>query len=579
MKVKVFRFRKIRCKPNKMANRARNSTVPGYAGLKPEEYISIIFHGGIPAKQVRTTVPEELTCEKVLVMCIEHIQSFVCSQEAKPETHGPNKYLPTFGLLALPGEKIWLPLNYIFKKSSENHQKYKFRVRFRLPADKFSDGPGNVMTEYLFLQTLDDFLKGSLGTNEKLNTEKAFGLLHIALLFPPNLPMNGAEKVNKTFKSCRLNLWNYTRHFSKALAKRFISVPGIDHFWVYKSIQAKIHKYKIHEPPENLGFYKQQFYKLLMKAVPEYCFDTYEATEVNNSGVVENVTANISLYDESGKQDALFYGEQIQCSLESISSIKIIKPRDNNDKKWTVHMDLQDRSPKIISFSEEGAAESFVSMIQGYLRLCFCYNIVLCEELRTTSSKISTELKSFGPIGLATAATYLEEATKSKESDGGAFLIHESLDKFGTYHVRVRPSSKSPSNHNTPSSGIIECLPDGQLKLTMGEPEFTFDHCCQVRRQLKSKFGSQVEPSPRSFSVLADINEEFQETKIEYYGPHTTSEDVQKESTGLPVLKADLLRVSEIPDKNPLITKYEVIFRDEQMMLLELHSKHDGCTT
>ncbi|CAG5115303.1 unnamed protein product, partial [Candidula unifasciata] len=169
----------------------------------------------------------------------------------------------------------------------------------------------------------------------------------------------------------------------------------------------------------------------------------------------------------------------------------------------------------------------------------------------------------------ATAAIYLEEATKTKESDIGAFLIHESLDKFGTYHVRVRLSRNSPNDHNTPSSGIIECLPGGQLKLTMGEQEFTFDHCCQVRSHLTSRCGPQVAASPNTFSVLADINEEFQETKPEYYGPHTTSEDVQIESTGLLAMNKDLLRVSEIPALLQKKTRDFFIFNEKSKLILK----------
>ncbi|BFZ15495.1 hypothetical protein BsWGS_18534 [Bradybaena similaris] len=558
-----------------MANPPTDSTGPSNTVLKPEESVTILFHGDIPALHISTETPASLTCEEVELMCINHIQNFVCAQEAKPESHGANKYLPAFGLLALPEEKIWLPLNYVFKKNTADHQKYRFRVRFRPPSDKFNDG--NVMCEYLFLQTLDDFLKGSLGKNTKLSTDTAFGLLKIALLFPKTLPLNSTQTVDKTFNSRSFYFWNFTKHLSKDLVKRFIHVPGIDHYWVCRALSTEINRYKGNIPPAQLGLFKREFYRLLMEAVPEYCFEVYEATEVQLSSNKEDhiVSAQIGIYKESGKLEALYYGEELLYSLRKIYSIKIGKPVHLIAPKWTVQIHAEGEKIKVLSFEEAGAAESFVSMIQGYFRLCICYDMYLCEELRTPSSRISSELKSFGPIRDGTAASYLQESKKTAEPGIGGFLIHESLDQVGIYHVRAWPKTDThagQNSRNTTNPGLIKCLTDMQFKLEMGEEKTIFDNSRQLRGHLTRKFGPQVLPSLKVFPVLADINDEYQEITIEPYEQPGSREDAQNTPMGLPVIRGDLQLLQKIPDKNPLIQKWEVDIHGEKMMLLELQS-------
>ncbi|BFZ15534.1 hypothetical protein BsWGS_18573 [Bradybaena similaris] len=488
-----------------MANPPLASNVTGpsnvNAVLRPEESVTILFHGGIPALQI--SINASPSCEEVEVMCLNHIQNFVCAQEAKAETHGTNKYLPAFGLLALPEERIWLPLNYVFKKNtSADSQKYMFRVRFRPPSNKFSDG--NVMCEYLFLQTLDDFLKGPLGRSTKLSTETALYLLKIALLFLKASPLNSTQTVNKTLKSRDFYFWNFTKHLSKVLAKRFIQVPVIDHYWVCRAVNTEVNKYKGNISPAQLGHLKGEFYRLLMEAVPEYCFEAYEAVEVDDRN--QNVSAKIGIYKESDKEEALYYHQQLQCRLKEIYGIKIEEPK-HLSSGWIVRIHLNNGAPKVLLFAEEGAAESFVSMIQGYFRLCICYDMHLCEELRTPGSRICSELKSFGPIGNATAVSNLEWYQESKETaEPGTrgFFIHESLDQVGTYHVKAwskKDTHADHNNRNTITSGVIKCLADMQVKLEMGE-EKIFDNCCQLRGYLRNAFGPQVLPSQKGCEYI-----------------------------------------------------------------------------
>ncbi|BFZ15564.1 hypothetical protein BsWGS_18603 [Bradybaena similaris] len=527
-----------------MANQPSISTGPSNvnAVLKPEESVTILFHGRIPALHVTTKAPASFTCEEVEVMCLNHIQNFVCAKVTKDETHGANKYLPAFGLLALPEEKIWLPLNYVFKKNTADNRKYRFRVRFRPPSDKFSDG--NVMCEYLFLQTLDDFLKGSLGKSTKLCTKTAFCLLTIALMFPKTFPQNSMQTVNETFKSRRFYFWNFTKHFSKVLKKKFIQVPVIDHYWVCRAVNTRVNKYKGNKPPAPLGFFKREFYQLLMKAVPEYCFEVYLATQVNPNSmkIGRSVSANICIYKESGKEEALYLNEVLQCSLREICSITIGKSKILSAPKWTVQIHLESGIRKVLLFAEEGAAESFVSMIQGYFRLCICYDMHLCEELRTPSSRICSEFKSLGPIGNATAVRYLQESKRITEPDTGGFFIHESLDQVGTYHVKAWSKTDMHADHNnrnTTTPGLIKCLTDMQFKLEMEEEEIKFDNCRQLRDYLTSTFGPQVLPSLKVFPVLADINDEYQEIKTENCMAPSSSEDAQSTPIGLPVIRRD----------------------------------------
>uniref|UniRef100_A0A0B7AC98 Protein kinase domain-containing protein n=1 Tax=Arion vulgaris TaxID=1028688 RepID=A0A0B7AC98_9EUPU len=541
--------------------------------VSADESILIHFCGGIPSKQVPTNIDTILTCEKVLEICINYIQYIVYGREKIGQIYG-QKYLPTFGLVACPEEVIWIPLNHIFKKNTEKERKYKLRVRFRPPADQFHD---NIMCEYLFLQTMDDFLMGPLGKDPELESKTLFGLLQIAFMIPTTLPLNSATLVDEKFKSRNFKVWNFTKFISREVARRFISQPLVDHFWVYKTIKERIHKYKRHSPPVPLGYYKKELYRLLMEAVPKYCFEEYRVSTVTVKGI-EMSSVNLCLYKENGMLDGLYYGEQYQCSLKDIYTIKLNKPKDLSDKKWQVMIDVCNGPPKILLFEEEGLAESFITMIQGYFKLCVRYDTCLCRELQTTGSRISTELKSFGPIGRHTAESYLEDSLSVTETTIGWFLIHESLTNFGQYEAvcrfKINQSERQSDSMNAKKlikSGIIEYLDATEFRLKMDGIEKTFGNCIELRRHLTNEFGQQV--CPRNLSRVADIHDDFQ-VEEDYYGCDTSQEDVKSTvSISLPIIKDDLTDMILIPDKNPLVLKYEVYFKTEKMMLVELQSE------
>ncbi|CAL1548996.1 unnamed protein product, partial [Lymnaea stagnalis] len=51
-----------------------------------------------------------------------------------------------------------------------------------------------------------------------------------------------------------------------------------------------------------------------------------------------------------------------------------------------------------LQFDKEGAAESFMSMVQGFFTLFIRYDTYLSTDLHNIDTKIGTELWSFGPL-------------------------------------------------------------------------------------------------------------------------------------------------------------------------------------
>ncbi|CAL1541466.1 unnamed protein product [Lymnaea stagnalis] len=505
-----------------------------------------------------------LTCQFVIQQCIHHCQQIVC---AKGSDHDGLKFLPVFGLVVLPEEKLWLPGNYKFERSSDKKRCYKFKVRFRPPVDfQCKDDSNNFMWDYMFLQIYEDFLLGDLGGSEKLNEKNIFQLISWALLMPKNLPFNSALVVDEEYKERQVRFWNFRSTFSKSIRTRLISTCCIDHYWIIYTLKESLKNLK--GAKHTLGYYKQKFYQLLVEAEPSYCSEHYEVP----LGGVENsdkVTVTVNYFGEN-HQPAICYGEELQCVLTEIVVLKLARPKNFNAKVWEVTIELKnDENQRKLQFTEEVAAKSFLSMVQGFFSLYVRHDVCLNKDIQTFEAQTSSELWSFGPLRDETAVKYLKEPLSPGESKHKRYLVHESLVDYGCYVV-VAGTNRSVEVFSV-QRFLLTISRDRSFNLSRENHEDvqTFRSSKDLRSYLKNEFGMQEHP--RYYQTVSEIESVFKISNAQPYH-HEDRDDSSLPGEPVIYLREDLEKRKVIRDKNPQVLKFEVSLKGKKMMLVELQS-------
>ncbi|CAL1546676.1 unnamed protein product [Lymnaea stagnalis] len=529
--------------------------------LDANNCIQILFvNKNIEPLKIDTSASEsELTFQVVLIKCITHAGRKVCLHS---DISAP-KFLAAFGLTVCPDEKYWLPQNHVFEKSADKERNYKLKVRFHPSASGLDYTRNNdVLCEYLFLQILNDFLMGELGGSNKLDDKKLFKLLSTALLMPKVLPINSSVKVDNGFQQRRIHFWNLDKLFSKLISKRLITQRVIDHFWISHGLQENLSKMKQWE--KTLGTHKQDFYRAITVAEPNYWFEQYEAVAIGRDNNQDSVTVTVGLYGDN-QQPALYYGEVFKYSLTEIISMKLHKPENLAARTWRVFIVLKNEAPTTLQFDKEGAAESFMSMVQGFFTLFIRYDTYLSTDLHNIDTKIGTELWSFGPLENSTAENFLREPRLPGRQSNKRFLIHESAQQLGYFVVVTFTDGATPSFDRLE----VEVTKDKRLILSTGS---VYGNTGELRGHLRETYGSQEHP--RNYPYTAEINTVFQVDDIEPYYPEPEQHSALNNDPGI-YLSEDLQSKIPIQDKNPLIRKYDVSLKGQKMMLVELQSE-DG---
>ncbi|KAH9496422.1 hypothetical protein Btru_012599 [Bulinus truncatus] len=525
-------------------------------------HISVRFvHHGIKSKDFELT--DGLTCHEVLKQCFNHVSKALCTLYGNDFKICTPKYLIMFGLSVYPDNKIWLPHSHTFVKHQEKIKIYQFRVRFYPHREKinFEDGHRGVMHEYLFLQLLNDFLMGNLGATNKFDDKKMFKLLSISFLMPASLPFDNSVLVNEQFKGQQIRLWSLKNKISKTISKRLITQLWIDHFWIWRGLKDNINKMKNWR--KSLGYHKQKFFTELMDTDPYYWIEQYTATYCNNEfnrNQEVSVTVN---FNEFNHQPCLFFGETLKYSLTEIFDIKI--QRYNFSGAKDVMISSRNETPTLLEFKEEGASESFVSMLQSFAMLFVCYNICLSNELQTFDIKIRHDLHSFGPLELKSARNIL---SNSELNNSRSFIIHESLTQFGHYTV----VAQCKSNQQEPEEILdIDVTDENTIKLFKNETLVKcFENCKLLRHYLREEY--QTQKLPKDYPGAAEINKMFQIDVIQPYYVDSHSESPLSDEPGI-YLREDLTEKTTIQDKNPLIRKFKVSLKGQEMMLVELQEQ------
>ncbi|XP_059148522.1 uncharacterized protein LOC131935843 [Physella acuta] len=531
-----------------------------------KEMIKVTFvHKDIPPLLVSTNSDEPVTCQAVILQCMYHVSDKILKPN---EQMNFPLYFPVFGLVKAPEENLWLASTHTFEKSSDKDRIYKFKVRYwpQLKSEYFSKN-ANIMSEYLFLQILDDFLHGNLADNRKFEDRKLFQLLTVALLTPSQLPYDNTVRVNHNFRGRSFNFLNISSKCSKSVSSRLISTFLIDHYYITVSLKKGIKKWK--SSNNSLGSWKYFFLSTVFEITSSLCFEQYEATALNKYNKEDIVTVCFHLFENH--QPALYYGEELQFLLSEILNIKLIRPKNLKLKCWEILIELKNEPPRRLRLTEEGAAESLITLIQGFYNLYVRYDHVLISELQTAESKLSTELHSFGPLKETTARKYLEKPKSPGDHHSNRFLIHESLSHFGQYVVMVK---KYKTTEKTPTfeSFIIEMNCEKRLYLSDRTTSFTFGTSSELIKHLREKFGFQEHP--RHHTSVAELDKIFHVDFIQPYTIEDSDDRSMANSDPGIYLREDLTDKTPIQDKNPLVKKYSVTLKGQKMMLVELQTEN-----
>lgn len=273
-----------------------------------KEMITVKFvHSDITPLRVSTNSDEPLTCQAVIRQCMHHVSEKIL--KPNQQMNFP-LYFSVFGLVKTPEENLWLPLTHAFEKSSDKNRIYKFKVRFwpQLKSEYFSKN-ANIMSEYLFLQVLDNFLYGNLAEDKKFEDRKLFQLLTVALLMPSQLQYDNTVRVNHNYRGRSFNFLNISSKCSKSVSSRLISTFLIDHYYITVSLKKGIKKWK--SLNNTLGSWKYFFLTTVFEITASLCFEQYEATALNKYNKEDLVT--VCFHQFENHQPALYYGEVRKC--------------------------------------------------------------------------------------------------------------------------------------------------------------------------------------------------------------------------------------------------------------------------
>ncbi|KAH9502687.1 hypothetical protein Btru_069519 [Bulinus truncatus] len=422
------------------------------------------------------------------------------------------------------------------------------------------------MWEYLFLQIHDEFLTGRLVESNKLDVKKIFTLLTYALLMPNKLPYENSTRVTDKYKERKIRIWQFATFFSKSLRSRLITTNVIDHYWICVSLKenSKILK----SSNETLHYYKKKFYKLIVEAEPNYGSEQYERVLVPTQGKEEEeVTVTVSYYGEN-LQPALYFGEELQFILSDILYIKLTKPKNIDNRQWTITLELKSERSFKLYFKEEDSANSFLSMVQGYYSLYIQYDKQLNTDIQTTESKLSSEIFSFGPLKNSTAEKYLKEPHAPTDPENKCFLIHESLTDFGHYVLVTAVKNKNDFQDIHFERYELKVDTNQTFTIHRGRQQVLTGQ--YVRASLSKVYGMQLHP--RYYLNVSEIEHVFKSENADIYKENNNQ--LENLSSGPLVFLPEELdkRRVLIQDKNPLLKKFEVSLKEEKMMLVELQA-------
>ncbi|KAK0060288.1 tyrosine-protein kinase JAK2, partial [Biomphalaria pfeifferi] len=494
-----------------------------------------------------------LLCQDVLQQCLEHIGLKVVDNKA--EILATTKYLHMFGLLLLNSseeEQVWLPNNHIFDRNKDQGQIYQFRVRFyphnkrvnfRLPS------PDDVVFEYLFLQIMNDFLMRELGGSDKIDDTNVLKLITISFLMPRSLPFKSSCTVDVNLPKQSIHYFNIGNKVSNFIIKRF-STWWIDSFWICRTVNTEIEKMKREMKP--LSYYKQMFFNEVMTHEPYYWIEKYKAT-YNNGNRTTEVTLTVNFYELNNKP-SLYFGEVMMYSLDELIDIKIECYNLDEAPPKTVLISPRNGATMSLEFAAKGAAESFVSMLQGFVMLFVSYDLCFKScEFQTMDMKRRSQLQSFGYLSSSSIMTILSSATNT--SNTSRFLIHESPCKFGKYEVVVQLNKTEEMRLK------IKITDEDTVKLFKNKTEWKSCDRPALLHFLRNTFKCQR--IPRNYPSMEEINKLFQLNIIEPYEivhqPPASDEPV--------VYQRDQLVINEIISSKKPITKTEVSVRYQRMML------------
>ncbi|XP_055899362.1 tyrosine-protein kinase JAK2-like [Biomphalaria glabrata] len=493
-----------------------------------------------------------LLCQEVLKECLEHISLKVVDNNAEISA---TKYLHMFGLLllnSLAEEQVWLPNNHIFDRNKDQGQIYQFRVRF-YPHNKRVNffklqSPDDVVFEYLFLQIMNDFLMGKLGGSDKIDDTNVLKLITISFLMPQSLPFKSSSTVDVHLSNQSIHYFNIGNKVSNFIIKRF-STWWIDSFWICRTVKTEIQKMK--REKKLLAYYKQMFFTEVMTHEPYYWIEKYKAT-YNDGNKKTEVTLTVNFYELNNKP-SLYFGEVMMYSLDELIDIKIECYNLDGAPPKTVLISPRNGATMSLEFAAKGAAESFVSMLQGFVMLFVSYDFCFKScEFQTMDMKLRSQLQSFGYLSSSSITTILSSA-----GDTSRFLIHESPYKFGKYEVVVR--------HNAEETRLdIEIIDENRVKLFQNKTELKSCDRPALLHYLRNKY--KIQRIPRNYPSMEEINKLFQLNIIEPYDivhqPPASAEPV--------VYQRDQLVIIEIKSGKKPITKTEVSVRYQRMMLKSL---------
>ncbi|XP_005106730.1 tyrosine-protein kinase hopscotch [Aplysia californica] len=517
--------------------------------------VTVHFVKGIPPKTIDTS-EYEYSLKTLRQECLEYVH-----EKVSTDAFEGSLIAAAFGLVTLPEEEIWLPPWHVFSRSAKKHMHYKFRVRHRPPVACYSTD--NFLGRYLFLQIREDFHTGRLGENKNLTDSSVMALLSMSLYLPHRLPFDDFCIVDNNYISQGPSVFNMNNKLSKSIRDRFLSVPILDKVLLKSSLKKEFEKHKMRGNP--MSEYMKKLYEVLVKALPEYCFEKYEVSREAQDGK-KNVTVHLRLYaDEIHDQPGLYYGTNFKCTLLDIDSIELKLPDSEITPEWEVCIILRNKEVKKLIFTSKESAESFISGVEGYVQLCQRYDICLFMPCRMTHQyRVCSELHIFGPLRESTIKAILgpkEEDDSPIQSQ--QFLICQSSVKLNSFQVKIVQPRNNESNTVDEKELEIRYEDGGRLSLWDGETELSqFGNSLELRIYLKRNFRKQILPN-KDAPVVAEINSWYKSESLDYYistddNTRDSDEDKDKAEGTSVFVEEDIKLVAEIPDRNPFVFKDKV---------------------
>ncbi|GFO44568.1 tyrosine-protein kinase jak2-like, partial [Plakobranchus ocellatus] len=559
------------------------------------ERITILFpNNDIANLEIDTTATPDLECQHIIWQCIDHLKNVRAFNDNA--TKYAAMYLHAFGLQLVNPEcsdkkQIWLPYWHKFgtvgNGTSKDQKVYKFRIRHR-PLGDFN--PNSIVGEYLFLQMVDDFLHDPTFPLNDIDDTSLSLLISIALLLQMPLPLKNNEIVTRKTRIEQLdwsNLFNLFGTFSKPLRDALeINTFKLDKkYWKFYYLRKCVEGMK----KKNMSIceWKKIFYGKLLKNFPQYCLEFYQVQPPEYNSPVSAMLKLHCGHNENG----LYYGKVKECSMSDIEGMNLIKPKNLQAEIWTIIVHLKERASKVLPFTSEEEAQSFLSMAQGLVKLCVRWDYFMSYDVLTRGEIMDSELRSFGPLKDSTAEAYLYDLSKKPSFSGRGFLIHQSTSEYQVYIVLTCTQSQMQGQGQLAYDDLqferhrIALMPEGGLTLEKEGDESKenqlFWKQVDLRRSLLRQFGLQAQP--RDYPRIADINDEYKYDIDPDIGDDAPPMllarplDLEREEK-LPslFLPKDLTAEIAIPDKNIKVRKFKVKYKDKAMMKVQVASNDEG---